>query len=666
VNRPRASAQADFFQRTGWEPDYLTRRGQQTSIAGYRGPLPTGNEQVEAASAAFAPLFSTSNPAQLRAVLGMAVNADRVLVAWQSQGAIGLAVAHHVDVEADVDLERVTGWHLTMLTVAPGFRGKGLLPDLVQMLVREEPVDFVSAITNDENVYRAIASSCPGGVAYPNRAGRHDRRIPPIAEQVIAQLPGASALPSPGPDLTWRGLLASATPPADNARSTETEVDDSGSGPAGARRVPTAPADGRSRFRASLRLTSADTAFVLGDLSGVIGAPARATAGLMAVPVAHRLRNVTVTGTNGKTSTVEYGRQLSQAAGLEAASFGTLGTITARGRTRRPRMGTGRRAMPEYADRMWALGHDVLWSEGYSYALSRALFDHLPVDVAAFTQFGFDHQGMHGSLAGYWAAKERLFRAIVRPEGTVVLDPGADGADRILAIAEQRGLRVITTGANNEVEIGPSQLRVGDQTFACTVPVTESVMIANLELAVAAGLALGLEPPDLAAGIGSLAGPPGRFEELDLGTPFRLVIDSAHNGDALEAALGHWRERTEGRLLVVVASVGSADASRWEPIGEVAHVMADVVVVTDESPHRGDAERIRAAILRGCPRGIDIADRRAAVERVVAEARPGDTVLVTGRADEDFLVDEHGTFTYPTDTELLTAAVARMGRAGAS
>ena len=164
-------------------------------------------------------------------------------------------------------------------------------------------------------------------------------------------------------------------------------------------------------------------------------------------------------------------------------------------------MGVGRRAMPQFADRMWSLGYDVLWSEGYSYALSRALFDHLPVDVAAFTQFGFDHLGMHRSLANYWAAKERLFRAIVRPGGTVVLNPPGGGG------VEDPGHRRRAAAACHHHRRGPrgGDRRRSAEDRGADVPlrraITERVMIANLELAVAAGLALGQEPPALATGI---------------------------------------------------------------------------------------------------------------------------------------------------------------------
>ncbi|MCP3990307.1 MAG: hypothetical protein GY724_14615, partial [Actinomycetia bacterium] len=438
------NARSDFLKGTNWEADYVSGLRADSAIVGYRGPFPTGDKELDTARSALAHLFDTPAPAQLNGLVNMAASADRLIIGWREEGAVGILAARSV---AALGLK---GWHLTVVAVEPRFRGRKLLPELVRVLASEEPVDFLSVITNEETVYRAVAFACPGGVAHPNRAGRHGRPIRPIAEAVIDQLPGASALPPLGPDLTWRGLVAQPNPATngdDDANDTSSDNGD------GTTLDPNDPGDGKSRFRASLKLTSSDAAFVVGDLSGVIGIHDRARKGLPAVDVKHRLRTITVTGTNGKTSTVEFGRQLTQSAGLEAASFGTLGAITRRGRTRSPRMATGRPAMPQFADRLWALGHDVLWSEGYSYALSRALFDHIPVDVGVFTQFGFDHFSMHRSLAAYWAAKERLFKAIVGREGTIVLDPSTEGADRILAIAGIRKLKVLTTGTGNTVEI---------------------------------------------------------------------------------------------------------------------------------------------------------------------------------------------------------------------
>lgn len=392
------------------------------------------------------------------------------------------------------------------------------------------------------------------------------------------------------------------------------------------------------------------------DMTGVIGRRSRPT------PPARpsdAIKRIAVTGTNGKTSCVELGRQLMIAAGKSAASFGTLGITTERGRKKGGRIGPGSSALPRLADRMWALGNDSLWFEAFSNALSKGLLDRLDVDVAIFTQLGVDHVSVHGSLAGYRVAKERLFTTVVRDDGTVVLDPTAHGADRVQSIAEGRGLRVITVGPGQHVELDIASLRVGDQRWDIVLPFTEDIMLRNLELVIGAALACGLEPAAVASAVGSLASPPGRFMTVAAGSSFRLVIEAGHNGDALQASLEHWRHHTTGRLLVLLASVGSSDAERWEPLGEVADVLGDVVVVTDESPYGENADEIRAALLRGCPRAEEIPDRAEAIAWIIEEAAAEDTVLLMGRADEDFVVVASGTVAYPSDEELVRQVLAR-------
>lgn len=624
------NARGDFGRGTGWEADYVSARRSDAAVVGYRGPFPTEGDIANIVKRMLGPLLDSLPPSPPLDSDGftLAAGADRMLIAWRKDRPIGVLTARNVHVG------HLTGWHLTAAIVDPEFRRKRLCRELIETMVSEEPTDFVSVVTNHEGMYRAARSASPGAEIHPDRSGRCSPQILALANDVMAQLFHPSPPPTIDGDLVARGLLPAGT-------ATDQDPED--------------------RFRSSLRLSATDVVFVVSDVSGVLGAGRRAKHGPGPVTVKDRLRNITVTGTNGKTSCVELGRQLSQAAGLQAGSFGTLGVITERGRHRAPQVRRGRRAVPQLADQLWSLGHDVLWTEGFSYALSRALFDRLPVDVAIFTQLGLDHLGIHHSLAAYRAAKERLFQAIVVPEGSVVVDPTTEGAAQILSIAERRDLNVVTTGAGNHVEIGGGRLRVGDRHFPCTVPFIEPIMVGNLELAVAANLVLGLDPAVLADAIVTLRSPPGRFEVLDLGTSFRVVIDSAHNADALEASLGEWRTRTTGRLLVVVASVGSADVGRWEPIGEVADVLADIVVVTDESPHRGDADAIRKAIRRGCPRALDIADRQAAIDWLVTQAGDDDTLVVTGRADEDFLIDEHGSISYPTDAELVTNALTRLG-----
>lgn len=394
------------------------------------------------------------------------------------------------------------------------------------------------------------------------------------------------------------------------------------------------------------------------DMSGVVARRSRTNPPSDDRPSA-QLKRIAVTGTNGKTSCVELGRQLMTASGHAAASFGTLGITTQRGRKRTGRIGPGSAAVPRLADRLWALGEESLWFEAFSNALGKGLLDRMTVDVAIFTQFGVDHVSVHGSLAGYQAAKERLFTTVVNDGGTVVLDPTAHGADRVQAIAEARGLRVICVGGSEHVEVTSSTLRVGGDTWPIKLPFADSIMVRNLELVIGAALACGLPPASAARAIEQITFPPGRFMEVDIDAPFRLVIEAGHNGDALQVSLEHWRSQTTGRLLVLLASVGSSDPERWEPLGEVADVLADVVVVTDESPYGENSAEIRAALRRGCPRANEIPDRVGAIEWLLGQAASDDTVLLMGRADEAYVVVRAGTVAFPTDEQLVRQILSR-------
>ncbi len=599
---PRINARGRFTLTTGFEADYHSFARREVAIAGYRGPFPADGSLQECSGELFGPLLE-----QLPATadgsgphLASMQSANRLIIGWDTRVA-GAAVAARAVRHGDL-----TGWHLTLCVVDRSVRHKGLLRHMLQLLVLEEPADFVSAfvpldLTDDPEdpdalrrhpVYRAIRSHCPGGHVV---AGPH------------------------GPMGTTHASMAKAL--ADQLGWSN------------------APTTGR---------------LVVGDLSGILGAADRWD---RLVEVNERARMVVVTGTNGKTSTVEFGRQLGEGVGDRSASFGTLGVVTSRGRLRRPRIGVGANALPELADRLWSTGIESMWVEGFSYALQEGLLDHLAVDVAAFTQVGSDHLGSHRSLIGYWASKERLFGSILRPGGIVVVNPLSAGADRILDIVERRELDLVTTGPEGMIELVDGQLRVGGRRRPCPVSTAQVVMIENLQLAIGCCVALGLDIDRIVAAAALLESPPGRFTELDVATDYRVVIDSAHNADALEASLSELRRDRSGRLLVLIASVGSADETRWEPLGEVADVLADVVVVADESPYRADADRIRAAIRRGCPRSTEIADRRQAIKWLLGQAEPGDIVMIAGRADEDFLVEASGSVPFPTDAALISEAL---------
>ena len=548
-----------FAHRSGWEPDYVAPAPGGLLVAGYLGPFSRSADAGSTVSDTLGPLLR-ARLAHLgpRDSLTAVTVADRLLVAWAPHGPVGLVTARFVRTDG------LSCWYLTTGAVEVRATGRRLYERLVRRLLAEEPADVLAGTTRSDAVHRAFRRIAPRGRVHPDGRGRPTEPVRAVAADIVGGLLGADAVAQMDVNMVRRGCYM----------------------PVGTEAAPTGDLVRR------LGLGSPDGVVLVADLSGRL-APRSAANRPTPIAVRARPRILAVTGTNGKTSVVEAGRQIAQGAGRRAASHGTLGVITERGRAAAPRVGGGAAGLPTLARRLWECGVDVLWTEAFSYALGEGLLDDLPVDVALFTQAGTDHLGAHGSLAAYLAAKDRLFDRVVASDGVAVVDPRAPGADRVLSIAARRGLPVITTGPGQRVELTADTLRVGSRRHRSPVPFTSPVLARNLELAVAGALALGIDETTVAEACRSVTAPPGRFEVLETGASFRIVVDAAHNADALEHSLGEIRRDTPGRVLVLVASVGTADRHRWEALGEVADVLADVVVVTDESPHGCDPGEIR-------------------------------------------------------------------------
>ena len=184
-----------------------------------------------------------------------------------------------------------------------------------------------------------------------------------------------------------------------------------------------------------------------------------------------------------------------------------------------------------------------------------------------------------------------------------------------------------------------------------------------LAAVVAAGEA-GLEPAPVARGISGLAGVPGRLESVHAGQDFEVVVDYAHKPDAVEAAIGALRPLTEGRVLVVIGAGGDRDTGKRPLMGEIAARLADLVVVTDDNPRTEDPASIRAAVLAGAEQVpsdrraevLEVGERRAAIAHAVAQARPGDIVLIAGKGHETGQ-EVHGTVHPFDDREVALEAL---------
>jgi UDP-N-acetylmuramoyl-L-alanyl-D-glutamate--2,6-diaminopimelate ligase len=354
---------------------------------------------------------------------------------------------------------------------------------------------------------------------------------------------------------------------------------------------------------------------------------------------------VAVTGTNGKTSTVEMVRQLWRMQGHHAASIGTLGVTTA---DERVTTGLTTPDIVTFLSNVAGLAREGVTHvafEASSHGLSQYRTEGLPVRAAAFTNLSRDHLDYHGDMATYLTAKLRLFSEVLADDGTAVVWIDDPHADRVMDLARVRGNTLITVGEHGEtlklVGRDPSLLgqaltiEAEGATHKVQLPLIGAYQAANALTAAGLVLATGGTLAATLAGLARLQPVRGRLERaviLPNGAP--VYVDYAHTPDALEAAIAALRPHAEGRLIVVFGAGGDRDNGKRAPMGEVVAARADVAIVTDDNPRTEDAAQIRAQVMAGAPSATEIGDRRAAIRAACDMAQPGDIVLIAGKGHE--------------------------------
>lgn len=366
-----------------------------------------------------------------------------------------------------------------------------------------------------------------------------------------------------------------------------------------------------------------------------------------------------VTGTNGKTSTVIFLRQLWQALGRPAAALGTLGLIGAGGALAAAETDAAPAAVsmttpdPVALHRMLAElaggGIEHLAMEASSHGLHQDRLDGVRVTAAGFTNLSRDHLDYHGDMDAYLAAKARLFGEVLCPGGTAVINADAPEADVLSRLAVARGARVWTYGrAGRELcltALDPRPDRLGLTLSAFGREVRLEVPLAGVFQAWNLMCALGLAAADcadpvaampvLGAACAGLEGVPGRLQKVaETSTGAPVFVDYAHTPDALETVLSALRPHAECRLLVVFGCGGDRDPGKRPLMGAIAARLAERVIVTDDNPRSEPPPAIRAAVLAAAPGAVEIGDRRAAIRAAIAEAQAGDVVLIAGKGHE--------------------------------
>lgn len=352
-----------------------------------------------------------------------------------------------------------------------------------------------------------------------------------------------------------------------------------------------------------------------------------------------------VTGTNGKTSTVEMTRQLWRMAGHHAASIGTLGVTTAD-----DRVSTGLTTpdVVTFLSNVAGLAREGvthLAFEASSHGLSQYRTQGLPVTAAAFTNLSRDHLDYHKDMAEYFTAKLRLFAEVLDDAGTAVVWVDDPHSERVIDLARTRGNRLITVGEHGDTlrltKREPSLLgqtltiEAEGKAHVVKLPLIGAYQAANALTAAGLVIATGGEVAATLAGLARLQPVRGRLERAAIATSGAPVyVDYAHTPDALEAAIAALKPHAEGRLIVVFGAGGDRDTGKREPMGEAAARGADVVIVTDDNPRTEDAAAIRREVLKGAPNATEIGDRRAAIRAAIEQAGPTDIVLIAGKGHE--------------------------------
>jgi UDP-N-acetylmuramoyl-L-alanyl-D-glutamate--2,6-diaminopimelate ligase len=370
-----------------------------------------------------------------------------------------------------------------------------------------------------------------------------------------------------------------------------------------------------------------------------------------------------VTGTNGKTTTAFLLYAILAAAGRRP---GLLGTIESRvGGERRPAI----RTTPEAIDlqrsfrEMLDAGDRSAAVEATSHGSELGRLDRVRFSALVFTNLTQDHLDFHGTLERYFDAKRRLFTETRPPAAVNIGDEhGRRLADELrgrnelltFGLADDAELRA------NDLELGPRGARFRAGGIELETRLRGRFNVENVLGAVAAARLLGIDDDAIAYGVRELRGVPGRFEAVDEGQPFAVLVDYAHTPDSLENVLRTARDLAQNRVICVFGCGGDRDRGKRPLMGRIATELADLAIVTSDNPRSEDPGAIIDEILEGAGDAEVAADRREAIARAVAAADDGDVVVIAGKGHEQGQQFADGTIPFD-DREVAREALRRLG-----
>lgn len=370
---------------------------------------------------------------------------------------------------------------------------------------------------------------------------------------------------------------------------------------------------------------------------------------------ARDLRVIAVTGTNGKTTTVNFLNEILKEAGYRTAMFSTANIEIAGEQTvndTNSTTATVSRLQKFFRDAKKA---DVEFAliEATSHALDQYKFEGVPIEMAIMTNLSQDHLDYHKTMENYAAAKAKLFE--MNPN-LVVLNADDEWFDYFNNFATESQKITYGEGELTDVKIekfklykkgSEANLRIDNNVeleIATNLP--GEFNIYNMTAAAAGAYLLGISLKDIQEGIANLEGVSGRFEYATPGLPFDTIVDYAHTPDALEKLLKSAKEISKNRTILVFGACGDRDREKRPIMGKIAQDLADRIIITDEENYTEDATQIREEIISGISKKNDklpaniqeIPDRKEAIRKALQIAGKGDIVLITGLGHEVYRV----------------------------
>lgn len=368
---------------------------------------------------------------------------------------------------------------------------------------------------------------------------------------------------------------------------------------------------------------------------------------------ARHLRVIAVTGTNGKTTTCNYVNEIFKAAGHTTAMF-TTAVIEVAGERKLNDLNmtvASTDQMQRFFRDAKNAHVDFVILEITSHALVQFKLEGVPIEAAIMTNLTQDHLDYHHTMEEYAAAKGLLF---AKKPKFIVLNHDDEWFDFYNKYEPTEAK--ITYGAGETAEARISRVKLYKKGSEARVVIDHQTKldlatalpgkfnVYNMTAAAACAYLFHIKLEDIVEGIANLEDIPGRFERIDAGQAYDVVVDYAHTPDALEQLLESVKQLTKRRVILVFGACGDRDQSKRPIMGEIAARLADRIIVTDEESYNEDPDEIRQMILegissaRGDAKTDEIPDRRQAIEKALSIARTGDTVLVTGMGHEQFRI----------------------------